>query len=261
MEAAVASPRGRSPVARAFHVLGWMVGQPRDRWALGVIASGVEMHPSTVHRALATLEAEGLVAQDGESGEYGLGLEFMRLAWAASSRESLAGIAMPALRELAEASEETVTLGVYDGARRQMMFIATIESPHEVRGVRPLHRWMPIYGGATGRAILAWLPEPERRAITSGPLPALARGTITDGEQLERNLAEVRSKGYAISASERVAGGVGIGAPILTADRHVAGVVGITLPEQRFDPASEPHLARLVMTAAETVSQNVGGRP
>jgi len=252
--------RQRTPILRAFQVLGWMATADGDASTLSGIAAGVNMSPSTVHRVLAQLANDGLVRQE-ENGRYGLGLEFMRLAWTAAGRGSLREAAAPILRELGHTTGETAWLGLYESMRREMMFVSAVESPQAIRHVRPLNQWLPIHGGATGRAILAFLPEAERREIVwQNPLPALTDQTITDPGKLDRLLEEVRRRRYAISRGERASGGVGIAAPVLAEGGRVLGVIGVGLPEQRFHVADEADLSRLVLTAAAKVAYLAGAR-
>ncbi len=67
-------------------------------WGLREIAAGVAMHPSTLHRVLAHLQAGGLVQQEPETGRYRLGLGFLRLAWKAADHTPVRAIALPSLR-------------------------------------------------------------------------------------------------------------------------------------------------------------------
>lgn len=252
------SARQRDPVARAFRVLRRLAAEPAREWGLREIAKGTAMHPSTVHRTLGSLLAEGLVEQEPATARYRLGLEFQRLAWRTSSRESLRELALPALRRLEQETEETANLGVYGAARGQMMLIASVESRHAVRSVRPLYEWMPVHGGATGRALLAHLAETERSSILGARLPALTERTPTDPGALERDLAEVRRRGYALSRGERVPGGVGVAAPVLGRGGRALAVVGITMPEQRFRARDERRLASLVKRAAAEIASALG---
>ena len=245
----------RTPVGRAFRVLGWMAAADGADWALGEVARGVGMHPSTVHRVLGLLEHEGLVTHDPVAGRYGLGLEFLRLAWTASSHHDLRDVALPWLRGLSAETQETAWLGLYEPSRKAMMFAAAVESPQLVRHVRPLGEWLPVHGGASGRAILAFLPEGERSEILAAPLPALTERTITDPERLAVVLDGVRRRGYAVSRGERAAGGVGVAAPVLDDEGRVLGVVGVGLPEQRFRARDEARLAALVRACAARVAE------
>jgi DNA-binding IclR family transcriptional regulator len=252
--------RQRNPVTRAFQILGWMSGAEGDAWALGEIAAGVAMHPATVHRVLGQLVEDGLVRQDPATGGYGLGLEFLRLAWQASGRASLRDVAEPHLRALTADTGETAWLGLYDPGRRQMLFAAAVESPQQIRHVRPVNEWLPVHGGASGRALLAFLPESERETVLAGELAPVTENTVTDPDALRRLLAEVRRRGYAVSRGERVLGGVGLAAPILADDGRLLGVIGVGLPAQRFRAADEPRLSRRVIAAADAVAHAAGAQ-
>lgn len=224
------------------------------------IAKGVDMNPSTVHRLLGLLEEEGFVRQDEPGGGYTVGTALLRLALTASGSHPVRSAALPHMRALAEASGETVTLGLYDPVRRQTYVLAVVESEAPVRYVPKLHEWRDLHTGASGRAVMAFLPDDERRTVVElTQLAPATEHTITSAAELERVLAEVRERGYAFSQEERRLGGVGIAAPVFGPGRHVLGEVGVSVPTQRFVPADEPRLARLVVACAAKITAELGG--
>jgi IclR family transcriptional regulator, acetate operon repressor len=249
----------RNPIGRGFQILSWMAAREGGPWGPREIARGVGMNASTVQRLLGLLEEEQLVRRE-EGGRYELGLEFLRLAWTVSSQRSLRELALPHMRELAEQSGETVVLNLYDATRKQACSIAVVESSEPVRYVFELYEWRDLHAGASGRAILAFLPEDERRAVIDrAPLEPLTERTITDPKQLEDVVAEVRDKGYALSVEERRTGGVGVAAPVFGPDGRVIADVGLAIPTQRFDAADEQRLAELVTAAAERITGALAG--
>jgi DNA-binding IclR family transcriptional regulator len=235
-----------------------MAAEEADSWGLGEIARGVGMHPSTCHRVLGVLEAEGLVQQDPESARYGLGLEFWHLAWTAARRRTIADLGLPYLRRLTDETGETSWLGLYDHHAKEMMWVATVDSPQPIRFVQPLFQRLPVHAGAMGRAMLAFLPEAERKAVLTRPLARRTPRTVIESQQLEELLDEVRAKGYAISIGEQFEGGVGIASPVLSRDGRLLAAVGVGLPMQRFRPDDEARLARFVMTCARDVAEAAG---
>jgi IclR family acetate operon transcriptional repressor len=248
----------RDPVGRAISVLRWMIEGTEGALGVREIARGLDLTPSVAHRALANLEQHGFVVQKS-SRKYEVGWEFLRIAQRAIARFSLGEVAQPILEELANESGETACFGVYDPLQKQLMFIASVESPHPLRYVIAMHSWMPLHSGASGLAILAFLPPEERREIVRAlGLPAMTKSTIVDEEKLERACARIRRKGYAYTRGQRVAGAVGIAAPLLQSDSQVLGDVVLTIPEQRFSPRSEAALGKLVKDAAARISRAIG---
>ncbi|MGI8857879.1 MAG: IclR family transcriptional regulator [Thermomicrobiales bacterium] len=244
----------RDPVARAFAVLFWMVDAAGTSWGLREIATEVGMHPSTLHRVLAHLQAGGLVQQEPETSRYSLGFGFLRLAWKAADHHPVREVALPWMKRLVDATGETALLALYDPARQEMLLAATIDSPHPIRQMRQVAEWLPVTAGATGRAILAFLPEAEQGAILARPLVTMTDRTIVAPDLLPSVLEQVRRHGYAVSKGERTPGAVGIAAPIHGTDGRVVGSVGITLPEQRFGPDDERRQAAFVTEAARTIT-------
>jgi IclR family acetate operon transcriptional repressor len=249
----------RDPLSKVVQIMTWMLDAPGESVGVREIARGLKMPPSSVHRVLNALSDHGLVQHDSTSGRYEVGLEFFRLAWRASSSFPLRKVALPLLNELVRSCHETAFLGVYDRQRMQMMFIASVESEHPLRYVVELNRWLPVHAGASGQAIMAFLPASERRIIADARLQLVTSRTITNARRLEATLAEVRRRGYAHSRGERIQGAVGLAAPIWGPDRRVIGDVVLTVPEYRFDESGEGQLVNLLRDCAHKVTERLGG--
>ncbi len=238
-----------------------MVDSPDQAWGVREIARGLHMSHSTAHRILGLLEEEGFVTQEPASGHYRLGLELYRVAWRATGVHPIRNVALPILQDLVQEVNETALLGLYDPARCEMIFAASVESRHPLRYVVETNRWVPIHAGATGLAILAFLPAEEQakvidRAVNAAPLTAR---TLTNARDLQAEAEAIRHKGYACTGGQRIEGAVGIAAPIWGANGRVVGDVAITLPDQRFSPAQETELAAAVIRAADRITHQLGG--
>lgn len=237
----------RNPVAKALRAIDWLIQEPLSAVGVRHMAGALNLRPSNVHRLLATLVEEGFVQQDQRTARYSLGPELLRWAHIITARTPLREIALHEMRALVRACNETVFLGVYDPMRREMMFAANVESEHPLRYVIELNQWMPMTTGASSLAILAYLPTEQIEAIVGRPaLP---------------ELNAVRRKGYAFSRSKRIAGAIGIAAPIFGTGGKVIGDLVITVPEQRFERKDTERLARLVMKHAAATTARIGGTP
>ncbi len=237
-----------------------MAGRDGGPWGVREIARAVEMSPSTVQRLLRTLEDEQLIQQNATSGRYDVGVELLRLAWRASGLRSLRDASLPPMRELVDATGETASLGLYDAVRRQTCVVEIVEAETPFRYVPRLYEWRELHTGASGRAVLAFLPEEEREAILSSePLLAATERTITDPQALRSVLEQVRRTGYALSLEERRIGGAGLAAPVFGPGGQVVAEVGVGVPTQRFDRADEARLAQLVVACAVAITTGIGG--
>lgn len=249
-------PGEREPAARAIDMLIWLADHTADTWGVRQVARELNTSPSTIYRIFQIFESRDLVTKN-EDGKYTPGLELFRICQVFSQRLSPVKIAQPHLERLAAACGETVLLAAYGARRGQMIVIDIIDAPHPLRWVVHRDQWNAIHSGATGLAILAFLPEEERQALYQKDLERFTERTIVTAADLEAEVARIRARGYAYSRGQRSKGAVGFGAPLFDAAGDVFGDVCITIPEGRFDPAQEPKLGRLLVAAAADISADL----
>ncbi len=252
-----AAPTDRRLVGRAFDVLVSLVNGSGHSVGVRDLATALTLPPSSVHRALTALAAEGMVARN-EDGTYSLGLAFMRLACKAAARFTIRDAAQPVLVELVRACDETAMLVLYEATRHELMFASAIESSHPLRYFIAINEWMPAHSGASGTAVCAFLPEDEQEAILrmkfSSPNKASRASFV-------RRLDEVRRVGYAVSRGERIEGGVGVASAIFGPDGRVVGATALSIPEHRFEEEQRDRLGEQVRRAALDVTHRIGGNP
>lgn len=252
----------RDPVAKALDLIKWCVDN--DAESVGVRETSIAMNvaPSSAHRLLRALADKGFLAQDASTGRYHLGSELFRMGQAAARRAPLRSVALPEMRKLVDECNETAMLGVYDPARREMMLAASVDCTHALRFVLTLHTWLPLHTGASGLAILAYLPDSERRTIVARAKDAapITENTITDPRRLNEQLATIRKRGFSVTHGQRTRGAVGIATPVFGPASEVVGDLILNIPEQRFDQRTETRLASRLMQVALDVTHKLGGR-
>lgn len=251
-------PRRRHPLARGIELITLMVDTDQDTFGVRELAGRLSVSPSTVHRLVADLEKLGLVSRTA-NGSYRLGLEFLRLAWTTSERYPVQEMSTETLVELTEQSGESSFFAVFSEQRLQMMFARVVESPHPLRYTLPQRQWLPLNTGASGLAILAFLPAELQHHIAEGPLHPATERTPVDSEALLARLASIRNDGHVITHGERIQGAIAIAAPVFGPAGVVVGSAGVTMPEARFNAAHASSLAGLVRQAASQISDYLSG--
>ena len=256
----------RDPVAKTLELLWLLVeslGEDDHReWGVRELAEKLGFSPATVHRSLAGLMRHGFVQQVASTGKYTIGLELYRLALKVQPQFALRNAALMVMQEFVAKCNEAAFLGFYDSSRLQMMFVAVVYPTHPLRYVVPLNEWIPVHAGASGLAVMAFLPKAERQAIvTRHGLTPITEATITDARKLEAELAQVRARGYAFSRGQRTKGAVAIAAPIWGPTGAVLGELNLSVPEPRFEESMIPASAKLVMEHARQITTNLGGYP
>lgn len=227
--------------------------------ALTELAGRTGLNISTCHHLLATLVKWGYVAKVA-GRRYALGARGLHLGQAFLKQVDLPRRAQPLIEQISEETGETVHLAVLQGDT--IVTLMKREGRHAVRvDTGALGASDAPHATATGKAMLAWLPEGEiRRLLSISGMAAFTAHTITDLDVLIEHLRLVRRNGHALDREEFQPGVVCVGAAIRNHLGAVVGAIGASAPTQR---ATEDHLGRMrdgVMAAARALSAEFGER-
>jgi IclR family KDG regulon transcriptional repressor len=243
------------PVQNAIRILE-VLGQEQG---LGVtrISKLLELPKSSVHDILATLHNDGLVEKDSERNYYSLGLRLFELGNLARANLELRRVATPFLRSLNEKLDETVHLTILDGW--EVLYIECFESAKQLRTYSVIGVRAPLHCTAVGKAILAYFTEKQvGEMIKAMGLPRFTANTITERAALDRELAEIRRRGYAVDDAEHEEGVRCIGAPIHNHEAQVRASISVSGPSQRMTPQRDEEVGKLLMSKTIEVSRRLG---
>jgi DNA-binding IclR family transcriptional regulator len=228
-----------------------LIADNREGVALRELASAMSLPKSIVQRLLYSLEDEGYLKRHPSQVGHQLTMKLWSLGCAAVRRLDVQNVARPALEELALKSGETAKISVLDGD--EVVFIDSINGSQIVRAFLPLGGRAPAHSVATGKAILAMLPE-DRGLKTV----AITREPAQKRALLAREFEQIRKRGYAINRGEWEDDVAALAAPIFDAQQGVVASVGIILPHNRLTGAKTALFGRLVARAAEEISARLG---
>ena len=211
------------------------------------LANRTGLNISTCHHLLATLIKRGFAAKVPGRRLYALGSRIHYLGHACLQVD-LSRRAQPYLETINEVTGETVHLAALQGDA--VVTLAVREARHPVRvGTGKIGKQEGPHVTATGKAILAWLPEDEMRRVLASGMKRFTDNTITEFPAFVESLRAVRRHGYAIEREEHLSGVICVGAAIRDQAGTVIGAISASTPTMR---ASEEHieLMRREITAA-----------
>jgi DNA-binding IclR family transcriptional regulator len=231
----------------------------RREATLKELSVALSLAPSTCHRLLDLLGREGLIEQDRVHRHYHVGMEMFRISALVQSRDGIRTIAQPLLRQLVDACDETCVLSLYLPAEGKIFFAERVDSSRALRYLVAMNTPVSVLWGASGRSILAFLDSKtiDRIYAAEGRAPGSGEA-LPARRSLEKNLAAIRARGYDVTHGQKIAGAVGIGAPVFGVDAKVVGSLCITVPENRIKAPDHSRLGALVRSTAERLSQAVG---
>jgi DNA-binding IclR family transcriptional regulator len=224
---------------------------------LSEIARKTALPRSTTHHILRALVDFGYLVQDGDSRPYRLSPKLFRLTGNRWTGEQLAEMARPHLDELSRRTGEGTSLAVLrDGV---VTVVAKRESEGPVRVVQEVGALRPVYCTAVGKALAAWLSEPEIEGIIArAAFTRHTSRTITSPAAFRRELARVRSTGFALDNEEHQAGIRCIATPVRDHTGEVRASLCVVGPTSRLPQRRVLELRTPLAAVAADLSARLG---
>lgn len=217
---------------------------------LAQLARRTGIAKSTLHRVCSMMFERGWVTRDPASGYIGLGPRVAWLAHSAPESPLTAGFHGVA-RRLVARHNETTCLTVLDG--RESVFIAKQETTHQVRLVTAVGNRLPAFAAASGRVMLADLPEEEVAALYDGCELETPTGRRLAGlDELFGILRRARTRGYAENVDETSLGLHCLAAPVGPPGR-VAAAITFCVPTGRMSATRRREMLPDLLRAARDI--------
>jgi len=197
------------------------------------ISEQIGIHKSTVHRLLATLERRDFVRRDPETGIYRLGYRLLQMAYLSQEEIGVRQIALPFMRKLNEKYRETIDLAILD--KDEVLFLDVIQSPQRVKLASSMGQRLPAFSTASGKAILAWIPESEALRILQSTNTSFRPNAVPTSEAFLEDLRATRQRGYSVDCEGLETGIHAVGVPLFRADGKPIASLAIAGPAFRLE--------------------------
>lgn len=223
------------------------------------LAGELKFTKSNVHRLLTTLQMQGYVRQVPPHSTYELTTKIWELGSHVIRRMDLVKVARPAMAKLAAITGETIHLSVLEDT--EVIYVDKIESDHHIRAHTSVGARAPAFTVATGKAMLAHLPDSylERFRPHLKRYTATTRTTI---EELRQDVEQARQQGYAaVLQGEWREGIAACACAILGRSGELVGAIGMSGPDSRIKRKQLKQYSVDVMEAARSISTALGYSP
>jgi IclR family KDG regulon transcriptional repressor len=242
-------------VERALDILLCFTREEPNR-SLTQIAECAHMSKTTVHRLLGTLENKRFITRDKVSGMYRLGFRFLEMASIVLQDVELHRWAQPYLQRLSTECGETVDLSILD--KDHVIYLQVIESPQRVKLAAAVGQRLPAFCTASGKALLAFLPEEQARTILGENPTQYTGNTPASVSEILESLRATRERGYSISEQEYERDINAVAAPIFNAENQPVASIAIVGPSFRVTKERLPILGESVRAIAKLIQSEVG---
>lgn len=241
--------RVASTTVTSFRVIGELHRQGEA--GVSDIATALDLAKGTVHKHLSTLHAIGYVVKD--EGTYRLGLGFLGIGTEVRRRMPIYKKTYESVTNLAETTGETASVLVPEHGFG--VYVMRMNSDKEPEYELTEGESVPLHATAGGKAILAYMPREKRDAILDQQgLPAFTEETITDREELEREIYDVHDRRTAHDRGELQRGRHCLAAPVTDKDDHALGAVTLSGPADRMrQKSTDTDLLGIVQSTANSL--------
>lgn len=227
------------------------------------IAREVDLPRSSTYHLLAELERAGFVTHLPEQRRYGLGIASFELGSAYLRHDPLEQLAGPLLRRLVDRVGHNAHLGVLHGNESLYLIKERPARPQTLVtdvGVR-----LPAQLTASGRAMLAYLPEAHVRALfptAASFVLRTERGPHTP-TRLRHTLRAERRRGWAVEDGFVTTDFASVAYPAFDHGGRPMAAISVTFRHHCADPGcgeTWPELAHEVRRTARELTGRIGGQ-
>jgi DNA-binding IclR family transcriptional regulator len=221
------------------------------------ISERLRLPPSTSYRILAYLKKYGYVHHRHEDNRYFLGFHLLRLAESVVEGTDAAEICLPFLEDLHYETEEISFFALRSGN-----YCVAIEICGHINTRINVGRGeiMPMHCAASGKAVLAFLPERERvRIMGELDFKAYTPHTNTNPDNLKRELDDIYRTGAAYNIQGLHKGFSAVATPVFNNRNEVIGSIALVGASVDLDKAQLEEYAGLLIDASSNITSKLGG--
>lgn len=222
---------------------------------LSDIAVRSGLQPSKVHRYLVSLTRIGLASQAPGSGLYDLGPSMRRLGAEALRRTNEVATASEYAPLLRDVTGHSVNLTVWsdEGPVVVRWDYGSHALPLSVR----VGATLPLFASSAGRVFLTYLPERMTAHAVRSNLGATA-SLVLDADDIARIVADVRTRGLALTTGGVIPGISSISAPIFAASDALPLAMTVVFPREEMGEDEIASVQEKMIEMTGAISRELG---
>jgi DNA-binding IclR family transcriptional regulator len=221
------------------------------------LSNRLKIPSSTCYRIMKSLKNFDFVSQRKIDKRFFLGFSHLRFADALVGGMDVPAVCLPHLERLHDSTKDTTLLTVFSG---QHSIVVDICGNINVLMSIARGEVMPMHCAASGKAILAFLPEPEKSGLLESlDYHVFTEKTITDPAELRKQLGKIHETGVAFNFREFHPDTVAISSPIFSRQGSVIGSIGIVGRAENFDVGTIDTYSKLMLVTSREITEELGG--
>jgi len=219
------------------------------------ISENLSFPQSSTSNLIGTLSTQSYLSIDPMK-KYKLGPKLIHIGTMAMENLDISLVAKPYLEKLMQTVQETVFMATL--SEDELVYVLKIDSKRSIRTTAQTGFRKPLYCTGLGKTFLANMSVPERTQILDKiDLVPITTKTITNREELEKELYQYSLIGYTIDDEENEEGLYCVAAPVFAADRKIHAAISAAGPKERM-MAQQAEIVEKVLWTSRKISESIG---
>lgn len=224
----------------------------KEERGISELARELDLSKASVARIVASLERGKFLMQNPDTGKYRLGVGMMLYGYLARDRNELANALTPAMQSIAHKYQSTTHLATLIGS--ELMIINKISAGPFVYMSSRVGGTLHAHATAVGKCILAYLDEAKQQEyFSNAKLDKLTEKTITDREQLNKVLMQIRKDGYSVDDEEAHDGLYCIAVPVFDVSKKPIAALSVSGRKELLSARKKEIVEDLYSTIKESI--------
>lgn len=228
---------------RVLDILDNIVKNRESGLSLTELAAALEAPKSSLFPIVHTLCQAGFLSLHPETSRYTIGFKAYEVGNAFLKEDSINAEIKEQMRSITAQCREACFFGeLVDG---DVFYLFKTDSPEPIRMVASPGKRLPAYSAGIGKALLSGRGRNELEALYPDGLKPLTPNTVTDMDELYRQLEAVRQTGVAYEKEESTPYIQCIAVPIRK-NGSVIAAMSVAVPVFRYDEEKERAITSLL---------------
>ncbi|MBT2689140.1 IclR family transcriptional regulator [Bacillus sp. ISL-47] len=243
-------------VERALKIMDLFDEREREL-SITEISKRMNLHKSTVHSLLKTLQEQRYISQNEENGKYRLGLKLFERGNMVLSNLDLRKVARQHLERLSATTNLTVHLVILDG--QEGVYIDKVEGSGVTVLYSRIGRRVPVHTSAVGKSLISTKTDAELdQFLKNYQYTKQTPKSISSKEELLSEIDHVRMAGYSVDNEENEPGIVCFAVPIKDYSGKVIAGISMSMPATKVTDETREHYVGILKDCSTSISQDLG---
>jgi DNA-binding IclR family transcriptional regulator len=205
------------------------------------ISNKLKLNKSNVSSIVSTFEEKGYLEKNKDTGKYRLGLKLLEYSYIINENLGYQRMFYDILKDVSRRLNSIAYFAI--PRDMEVFYLFNSYPPAELYNYpyrTIIGEKAPMYCTSLGKAMLPYLPEEDVEKLIRAKKERFTEQTITDEEELRKEIALTRSRGYSLDNEEHEYGIRCIGVPIFSSSGMLVGALSassstISFKGEKFD--------------------------